>query len=272
MVLGGFSSFVTSIACYSTLHESALDTFRVFEDSKVIDLLRREKEIRERTDSFVRVSGMNWADCGGLERHLDYFKRYLEEGNKQSCFSDIEDITFRDLPTALKTLIQKNTEENDIELIDPEQDFPPEDSISEVLESFDEMGIRTTWQKALNRKISDPEGAITISKTLLEEVCKNILDEQGIEYDSNKTQLPELYKKTAKTLNLSASQHTEEAFKRILGGCSNIVDGLGNLRNRLGDAHGQGRNNIKPAPRHSKLAVHLSGSMALYLIETYKSK
>ena len=272
MVLGGFSSFVTSIDCYSTLHRSALDTFRVFEDSGVVELLQREKEIRKHTDSFLRVSGMNWSDCGDLERHLDFFERYLKEEKKPSCFSDIEDIVFRDLPTALETLILKSIQKNDLELINPEQDFSAEDSISKVLESFDEVGIQVAWKKALDRKTSDPEGAITISRTLLESVCKNILDEQGIEYNSNKIELPELYKKTAKTLNLSASQHTEGIFRQILSGCSNIIIGLGSLRNRLGDAHGQGRNNIKPAPRHSELAVNLSGSMALYLIETYKSK
>lgn len=160
-VLGGFSSFVTSIVYYNALHSSALDTFCVFEDSGVIELLRREKEIRKHTDSFLRVSGMNWSDCGDLERHLDFFKRYLEEEKKQSCSSDIKDIVFRDLPTALENLIQKSIEKNNLELIDPEQDFPAADSISEVLESLGEESIRITWQKALKRKNSDPEGAIT---------------------------------------------------------------------------------------------------------------
>ena len=60
-------------------------------------------------------------------------------------------------------------------------------------------------------------------------------------------------------------------FKQILGGCSGIINGLGSLRNKLGDAHGKGEIKIKPAPRHAELAVNLSGAMALYLIETFNS-
>jgi hypothetical protein len=149
--------------------------------------------------------------------------------------------------------------------------FPAEKSISEVIQKFDESGINEAWHKALERKVSDPEGAITISRTILESVCKHILDDQGIEYDSNKIELHDLYKVTAGSLNLSPSQHTEQIFKQILGGCSGVVNGLGQLRNKLGDAHGKGKKPVKPAPRHAELAVNLTGSMALFLIETYNS-
>jgi len=131
--------------------------------------------------------------------------------------------------------------------------------------------VTATIRETLERKTSDPEGAITISRTILESVCKHILDEVGIEYNSNNVDLPELYKKTAKTLNLSPSQHTEGIFKQILGGCSGIINGLGSLRNRLGDAHGKGKAQVKPAPRHAELAVNLSGAMALYLLKTFKA-
>lgn len=149
--------------------------------------------------------------------------------------------------------------------------FPPEKSITDVLKKFDEESINQAWHKALERKTADPEGAITIARTILESVCKHILDEKKIDYDSNKIELSELYKKTATELNLSPSQHTEGIFKQILGGRSGIINGLGLLRNKLGDAHGTGKQPIKPAPRHAELAVNLSGAMALYLIETFNA-
>jgi hypothetical protein len=126
-------------------------------------------------------------------------------------------------------------------------------------------------KKGLTRKTSDPEGAITIARTILESVCKHILDERSVKYDANKIELPELYRLTSKELNLSPSQHTEEIFKQILGSCSGIISGLGALRNKLGDAHGKGKAKVKPAARHAELAVNLSGTMALYLIETYNA-
>ncbi len=149
---------------------------------------------------------------------------------------------------------------------------PAHNSISNSLKSFDEESVHSVWTRALQRRNNDPEGAITAARTLLETVCKHILDEQKIPYDANKIELHELYTLTAKELNLSPSQHTEDVFKRVLGGCSSVISGLGMLRNRLGDAHGQGKKPIRPAPRHAELAVNLAGSMSLFLVSTWESR
>ena len=144
--------------------------------------------------------------------------------------------------------------------------------ISDSLKEFNEECVHSVWTRALQRKNDDPEGAITAARTLLETICKHILDEQHITYDQNKIELHELYKLTAKELSLSPNQYTEDIFKQIFGGCSAIINGLGVLRNRLGDAHGQGKKPIKPAPRHAELAVNLAGSMSLFLVSTWESK
>ena len=116
---------------------------------------------------------------------------------------------------------------------------------------------------------SDPEGAITAARTLIECVCKHILDDQGVTYEDS-ADLPKLYRLASETLNIAPSQHTEKVFKQILGGCAAVVDGLGSLRNRLGDAHGKGSRTTKPAPRHAQLAVNLAGSMTSFLVATWQ--
>jgi len=146
---------------------------------------------------------------------------------------------------------------------------PADSHIETELARFNVDEITHIWQKALERKIRDPEGAITIARTMLESVCKHILNKRKIEYTSNKIELPELYKLTAKNLNLATDQHTEPIYKQILGGCSSIINGLGALRNKLGDAHGHGEIRARPAARHAALAINLAGTMALYLLETY---
>jgi hypothetical protein len=73
-------------------------------------------------------------------------------------------------------------------------------------------------------------------------------------------------------LQLAPSQHTEADFKRILGGCTSVVEGLGGLRNRLGDAHGKGKKQVKPSSRHAELAVNLAGAMAVFLVETWSAR
>ena len=146
---------------------------------------------------------------------------------------------------------------------------PAVDAIDAGLQDFSEGGVHDLWRKALERMTSDPEGAITLAKSLLESVLKHILDERKLTY-SEKADLPELYRFVAKELNLAPDQHTEENFKRILGGITSVVNELGSLRNRLGDAHGRGKGGVRPAPRHAELAVNLAGSIALFLVGTTK--
>lgn len=144
---------------------------------------------------------------------------------------------------------------------------PSDESTSRTLEKSGIDYVNDQWSKALERKIQDPEGAITTARTLLESVCKYILEKKKVAYDE-KHDLPKLYFLTAETLNLAPQQHIEEIFKQILGGCQTVVNGLGSLRNKTGDAHGKGQRYVKPAERHAKLAVNLAGTVSVFLIET----
>jgi Abortive infection C-terminus len=148
---------------------------------------------------------------------------------------------------------------------------PVDPIVSDVLREFDAPGVHNVWTKALERRHTDPDGAITSARTLLETVCKHVLDEAGAEYD-DKADLPALYKAVATTLNLAPSQHTEETFKRILGGATSIVEGLGSLRNKVGDAHGHGKKLVRPSARHAQLAVNLSGTLATFIVETWNEE
>ncbi|MEB0093219.1 abortive infection family protein [Pseudomonas sp. CCI1.2] len=148
---------------------------------------------------------------------------------------------------------------------------PADDVVTGAIERFDSENVRTAWTKSLERRTTDPEGAITMARTLLESVCKHILEEAGAKYEET-PDLNKLYRQTAEQLNLAPSQHTEKVFKQILGGCTSVVEGLGALRNRLSDSHGTGKAGVKPAPRHAELAVNLAGSLALYLLSTWEAK
>ena len=149
------------------------------------------------------------------------------------------------------------------------KDATPSDSlVREGLASLDSAHIHDIWAKALKRRSEDPEGAITAARTLLESTCKLILDESGETY-TDSAELPKLYAQTAKRLNLAPSQHTEQIFKQILGGCQTVVEGVGAIRNRLSDAHGRGKKPIKPAARHAELVVNLAGAMAVFLAASW---
>jgi len=144
---------------------------------------------------------------------------------------------------------------------------PADEGVSSRLRAFNAETVHELWTKAMERRDTDPEGAITLSRTLLESVCKHILDGRVIVY-KNDADLPTLYKATSKCLNIAPSQHSEDIFKQILGGCTAVVEGLGALRNRLSDAHGTGKLSVKPSARHAELAVNLSGAVCQFLIAT----
>ena len=152
-------------------------------------------------------------------------------------------------------------------------DLAPGDLVtSETLQLLDGEHVHAVWSKALSRRRSDPEGAITLARTLLETVTKRILDEFSLDY-TDRDDLPKLYAKTAKALNLAPNQHSEEPIKAILGSVMNLVNGIGTLRNRLSDSHGKGgRLPVRPSSRHASLAVNAAGAVATFLVETHREK
>ncbi|WP_368854819.1 abortive infection family protein [Methylosinus sp. Ce-a6] len=58
----------------------------------------------------------------------------------------------------------------------------------------------------------------------------------------------------------------------MLGNRQSVVNHLGAIRNKIGDAHGRGRRPVKPKPRHAELAVNLAGTMASFLVSTWKER
>lgn len=153
------------------------------------------------------------------------------------------------------------------------QNLVPADSVtSDVLQLFDAEHVHAVWSKALSRRMSDPEGAITLARTLLETVIKRILDDLSLDY-TDRDDLPKLYTKASKALNLAPNQQSEESIKAILGSVMNLVNGIGTLRNRLSDSHGKGGPlPVCASPRHASLAVNAAGAVATFLVETHREK
>lgn len=148
---------------------------------------------------------------------------------------------------------------------------PLDGLVSDEATKLNASSVLTAWNKALARRDTDPEGAITAARALVESACKTILDDLGQVYGDG-DDLPKLYRTVAKALAVAPESRTEEQIKRILGGCTTAVEGLGSLRNRGGDAHGKGRTSYSLGPRHASLAVNLSGTVALFLMQTFEAR
>lgn len=148
---------------------------------------------------------------------------------------------------------------------------PADESISATLQLFDPTLVHVRWRMALDRRTSEPAGAITLARTLLEDVSKWILDQAGETWQES-DDLPVIYRKLSKVLKLAPDDHTEQVFKQILGSCQSVVESLGALRNKLGDAHSPGPKRARPQARHAELAVNLAGAMATFLVATWEAR
>jgi hypothetical protein len=204
-----------------------------------------DSTVKDRLPRFVRT-------C----RNLDEFWPLIKE--KHSTYAERRRFLAEQFDDLLTFLEQQTT-------------APGDTLISNSLTKVDAPHVAAAWQKALDRRSSDPSGAITSARTLLETVCKHILDEKKVAY-ADSDDLPRLYRLTADLLMLSPSKHTEQVFRQILGGCQAVVEGLGAIRNRHSDAHGVGRSGVRPAARHAELAVNLAGTMATFLLATWESR
>ncbi|WP_375291895.1 abortive infection family protein [Qipengyuania sp.] len=218
-------------------------------DGHIYEALRRDfvenHAIRDLLPTFVRTY-----------RNLDAFWPYIK--NKAGTYAERRQL----LSEAFTPLI---------DYLEGRCTAPGDTSASDALRTFDAEGVHVVWAKALERRESDPEGAITVARTLLETVIKRILDETNTPY-GDKDDLPRLYKAAAEKLHLAPNQHSQDAIKQILGGAATMVNGIGTLRNKLSDAHGRGGRPVKPSTRHASLTVNTAGAVATFLVQTFNER
>lgn len=148
--------------------------------------------------------------------------------------------------------------------------FPGDAPATEALQGLHSEAVYSDWQRALERRINDPAGAITLARTLLETTCKHILDERNVSYATTDG-LSDLHRKVLSELGLAPSEQTEQLFKQIFSGVTSVVAGLERLRNQVGDAHGRPKDSAKPLERDAQLAVNLAGTVAAFLAAAHEA-
>jgi hypothetical protein len=137
------------------------------------------KEIREKMPSFILscqtlddFSGFIRSKCGSNEDRRIYLKKAFGPAN--AFFHNISAT-------------------------------PSDEVVSATL--MPRKNLMDTWEKALQRRATDPDGAITSARTLLESTFKHVLDEKGISY-SDDGDLQPLYELASNAINLHPSQHS----------------------------------------------------------------
>lgn len=125
--------------------------------------------------------------------------------------------------------------------------------------------------RLMNNSIeSNPHLALGISKELIETCCKYILNEEGVEIYKD-WDLPRLVKETNKRMDLMPFEVenidlAKSSISKILGGFSNIVHGITELRNSFGTGHGHSPEFKTLDGIYIKLAVSSSSELAIFYL------
>lgn len=121
----------------------------------------------------------------------------------------------------------------------------------------------------IDRKVQeeDYDGAITNARSLLEAVLQQLeqsLDSNPPSYDGD---LPKLYKRVQKSLNLDPGRpDIDQSLRQVLSGFISIVVGLSSLSNKMGDRHVR---TYKPSRHHAILVCNAAKSLCNFLFDTY---
>jgi hypothetical protein len=114
----------------------------------------------------------------------------------------------------------------------------------------------------------DYSGAITSARSLVEGVCNEIIVNITGKSLEDKLDLPALFKKVRKELNLNTDNPSlETPLKQVLSGLVNIVNGLAEIRNENGDAHHR-RYDVNK--HHALVVINSAKTVVTFLFNTYE--
>ena len=131
--------------------------------------------------------------------------------------------------------------------------------------------------RLMNNSIeSNPHLALGIAKELIETCCKHILKEEGVEINKE-WDIAKLVKETNKKIDLMPFDVENKvlatsSIAKILGGFSNIVHGITELRNSYGTGHGHSPEFKTLDGIYIKLAVSASSELAIFYLKLKQVK
>jgi hypothetical protein len=131
--------------------------------------------------------------------------------------------------------------------------------------------VQELEQKADHRlETGDLDGAITVSRTLLEAVLGELEIRLTGAVGAYGGDLQRQYKAVAKILRIDdKDDQVDEGFKQIARGLVQIVNGLAAIRNMASDGHAR---RVEPQVRHARVAMNSAKTVASFLVEVYLAR
>lgn len=126
------------------------------------------------------------------------------------------------------------------------------------------------FERAMSYIETDPEQAMGSASSILESICKGILERLNKLLPKDQT-LKSLIKATYGAMDLSPDSHADHDIKQVLGGIANAAIGIGAIRTKYSSFHGRTdtQKKYRLTARHARLTVGSSAVLGCFLIETY---
>jgi len=128
--------------------------------------------------------------------------------------------------------------------------------------------IQREWDRAILSINTDPADALTAASSMIEATFKFILHNTGTSFPT-KQDIQGLSKAVYPLLKISPEKEVDEDFRTLFQSTISIIQSLGTIRTKIGDAHGASPSRAEPAEKHARLATNVAGALSLFLLETY---
>jgi len=161
-------------------------------------------------------------------------------------------------------------------LIKSAEEFQREQESIEISKLLNDEEYVKNKLKLMNDSVEKtPHLAIGTAKELIETCCKAILLNQKIVIDKD-WDLLRLVKETNKVIELSfmikEHENAKQSIKLVLGGLSNIVHGVSELRNSFGSGHGHKPEFKEIDKIFARLAVSASNNFTTFYLSIHNKK
>ncbi|MHA3114617.1 abortive infection family protein [Acinetobacter sp. ANC 4635] len=144
-------------------------------------------------------------------------------------------------------------------------------TLEQFIKDIDVASINQEFDRAISSVEVSPREAVSAASNILESICKVYIEQNDL-IKPNKQDLKSLFTVVRKDLNIQTDSIEDEDILKIVSGVISIVDGIAALRTHASSAHGAGSKMYNLQPRHARLAIHSSHTIALFLLESWKTK
>ena len=111
----------------------------------------------------------------------------------------------------------------------------------------------------------DCDSALTKARTLLEETFCQVIERKG-EIPSASGDMGKLFAQAKKLYSIHANATMDRRICDLVNGLNKIVDSIGQMRNKQGDAHGVGAARARVEDHHARLAVNVAANVADFML------